>query len=41
LLERMVVEEDVRKVIKAIVNNNKIDNKQEQIYLSYNKHRRD
>ena len=34
ILERMVYEDDVRKVIKAIIVNNKICPKQEQIYLA-------
>jgi len=34
LLERMVLEEDVRKVIRMLIHNNKIDPKQESLYLS-------
>jgi len=44
LLERMAYEDDVRKVIRTIISNNKIDPKHEQIYLSsaiQQKHRRD
>lgn len=42
ILERLAYEEDVRKVIRALVSNNKIDPRQEQIYLSMpSKHRRD
>lgn len=42
LLERLANEEDVRKVIRAICCNNKIDPKQESIYLSVPlKHKRD
>jgi RNA polymerase II subunit A small phosphatase-like protein len=42
LLERLAYEEDVRKVIRSIIYNNKIDPKQESIYLSVpTKHKRD
>lgn len=44
ILERMAYEEDVRKVIRTIISNNKIDPKQEQLYLSSTQpraHRRD
>lgn len=42
ILERLAYEDDVRKVIRALVTNNKIDPKQEQIYLSMpTKHKRD
>ena len=42
LLERMVHEEDVRKVIRTVVQNNRIDPKQESLYLSVSsKHKRD
>jgi len=42
LLEKMAYEDDVRKVIKTIIHNNKIDPKQEQLYLaSSHNHRRD
>ena len=42
LLERMVHEDDVRKVIRTIIHNNKIDPKQENLYLSVSsKHKRD
>lgn len=44
ILERLVYEDDVRRVIKSIISNNKIDPKQEQIYLSSTnnqKHKRD
>lgn len=42
LLERIAYEEDVRRVVKTIIHNNKIDPKQEQLYLaSHQKHRRD
>jgi len=34
LLERLAYEDDVRKVIRSIICNNKIDPKQEGIYLS-------
>ena len=34
LLERMAFEDDVRKVIRSIIVNNKIDPRQEQIYLA-------
>ena len=34
LLERMAYEEDVRKVIRSIIVNNKIDVRQEQLYLA-------
>lgn len=42
ILERLVFEDDVRRVIRTIISNNKIDPKQEQIYLSSTiKHKRD
>jgi len=42
LLERMVHEDDVRRVIRTVIHNNKIDPKQENIYLSVSsKHKRD
>ena len=34
ILERMAYEEDVRKVIRSIIVNNKIDVRQEQLYLA-------
>jgi CTD nuclear envelope phosphatase 1 len=34
ILERLAYEDDVRRVIRSIISNNKIDPKQEQIYLS-------
>ena len=34
LLERMAYEEDIRKVIRSIIVNNKIDVRQEQLYLA-------
>jgi len=34
ILERMAYEDDVRKVIRTIIVNNKIDVRQEQLYLS-------
>ena len=34
LLERMAYEDDVRKVIRSIIVNNKIDIRQEQLYLA-------
>jgi CTD nuclear envelope phosphatase 1 len=34
ILERLAYEDDVRRVIRIIISNNKIDPKQEQIYLS-------
>lgn len=34
ILERLAFEDDVRRVIRSIISNNKIDPKQEQIYLS-------
>jgi CTD nuclear envelope phosphatase 1 len=34
ILERLAYEDDVRRVIRSIISNNKIDSKQEQIYLS-------
>lgn len=34
ILERLAFEDDVRRVIRSIVSNNKIEPKQEQIYLS-------
>lgn len=43
LLERLAYEDDVRKIINSIIKNNKIDPKQESIYLSVQpmKHKRD
>ena len=42
LLERMVHEDDVRKVVRTIVQSNRIDPKQESLYLSVaSKHKRD
>ena len=44
LLERMAYEEDIRKVIRSIIVNNKIDVRQEQLYLASTQninHRRD
>jgi len=44
ILERLVFEDDVRRVIKTLVSNNKICPKQEQLYLSSTnnqKHKRD
>ena len=44
LLERMAYEDDVRKVIRSIIVNNKIDPRQEQLYLASTSnvsHRRD
>ena len=44
ILERMAYEEDVRKVIRSIIVNNKIDVRQEQLYLASTQninHRRD
>lgn len=43
LLQRIALEEDVRKVIRTIIQNNKIDPKQEQLYLASSsaQHRRD
>ena len=40
LLERMAYEEDVRKVIRTLIVNNKIDPRQEQLYLSQQAERR-
>lgn len=37
LLEKMVYEDDVRKVVKRVIKNNLIDDKAEQIYLHSNK----
>ena len=34
LLERMAYEDDVRKIIRTVISNNKIDPRQEQLYLA-------
>lgn len=44
ILERLAFEDDVRRVIRTIISNNKIEPKQEQLYLSSTdnqKHKRD
>jgi len=43
LLQRLAHEDDVRKVIKTIIVNNKVDPKQEQLYMAgaSQKHKRD
>ena len=41
LLERLNQEDDVRKIIRTVISNNKIDPRQEQIYLASAQHRRD
>lgn len=37
ILEKLAYEEDVRKVIRKIIKNNKIDDKFEQVYLRSHK----
>ena len=37
ILERLAYEDDVRKVLKMIVSNNEVDQKQEIIYLNSQK----
>lgn len=41
LLERLNQEDDVRKIIRSVIQNNKIDPRQEQLYLASAQHRRD
>ena len=41
ILEKLVLEPDVRKVIKTIIQNNRIEPRQEQLYLASRAHRRD
>ena len=41
ILEKLVYEDDVRKIIKTIIHNNRIEPRQEQLYLASRYHKRE